>query len=104
MFAIVVEGAKQLRVTAGDTVRIDQLGLEPGAKVTLDRVLLLDTGSDVRVGAPTVDGASVEAEVIREIKGEKTWAFTYRRRKASSKAKKGHRQRYTLVRVTKVNG
>lgn len=104
MYAIVVEGAKQLRVSKGDTVRIDQLGLEPGTKVSLGRVLLVDDGSNVKVGAPTVSGASVQAEVVREIKGEKTWAFTYRRRKAKSKAKKGHRQRYTLVKITSVNG
>ncbi|MCA8940788.1 MAG: 50S ribosomal protein L21, partial [Planctomycetes bacterium] len=100
MYAIVIDGAKQLRVSEGDNVRIDALDLEVGSKVSFDKVLLIGEGESVKIGQPTVAGATVEGEVIREIKDKKTWAFTYRRRKNSSKAKKGHRQRYTLVKIT----
>lgn len=104
MYAIVIDGAKQLRVSEGDNVRIDALDLEVGSKVSFDKVLLIGEGESVKIGQPTVAGATVEGEVIREIKDKKTWAFTYRRRKNSSKAKKGHRQRYTLVKITSVKG
>lgn len=103
MYAIVVDGAKQLRVSEGDKVRIDQLGLNEGDSVSFDKVLLVADGDKITVGAPTVAGAKVEAKVIRELKDEKVWAFTYRRRKHSSKAKRGHRQRHTLVEITKVS-
>lgn len=104
MYAIVVDGAKQLRVSKGDKVRIDKLGLEPGSTVKLDEVLLVGEGESVKVGTPTVSGAAVEGKVIKEIKDKKTYAFTYRRRKANSKSKKGHRQRYTLIEITSVKG
>jgi len=104
MYAIVVDGAKQLRVSKGDMVRIDKLGLEPGSTVKLDKVLLVGDGDKVTVGAPVVKGAEVEGKVVRELKDKKTWAFTYRRRKAGSKSKKGHRQRYTLIEITNVKG
>ncbi|NUQ35566.1 MAG: 50S ribosomal protein L21 [Planctomycetaceae bacterium] len=102
MYAVVVDGAKQLRVAEGDAVRIDQLGLKPGEKVTFDKVLLIGEGEQVKVGTPTVKGAKVEGEVVREIKDDKTYAFTYRRRKASSKGIRGHRQRHTVVKITTV--
>ena len=102
MYAVVIDGAKQLRVKDGDTVRIDRLGLEPGSKVAFDRVLLVGDGEIVKVGTPALSGAKVEGEVVREIKDDKTYAFMYRRRKAQSKRKKGHRQRYTLVKITTV--
>ncbi len=102
MYAIVVDGSKQLRLSEGDQVRIDQLGLNPGDKVTFDKVLMVGGKDQVQVGKPMLEGAKVEAEVLREVKDEKVWAFTYRRRKANSKRKKGHRQRYTLVKVTSV--
>lgn len=102
MYAIVIDGAKQLRVSKGDRVLIDQLELQPGSKVVLDKVLLVGDGDKITVGAPTVAGARVEAEVLREIKDDKVWAFTYRRRKAHSRRKRGHRQRYTLVEIKSV--
>ena len=102
MYAIVIDGAKQLRVSEGDNVHIDQLNLKQGSKVTLDRVLLVGDGDKIKVGAPVVSGAKVEAEVVGEFKGDKTYAFNYRRRKAGSKRKRGHRQRYTVVKVTSI--
>ncbi len=100
MYAIIADGGRQYRVEKGTEFKLDRLGQEPGSKLKLDNVLLVADGDKVTVGAPNVAGASVEAEVIAEVKDEKLIAFTYRRRKANSKRKRGHRQRHTLVKVT----
>ncbi|MGB3554965.1 MAG: 50S ribosomal protein L21 [Jannaschia sp.] len=101
MFAVLKTGGKQYRVAAGDVLRVEKLACEAGEKVQFNDVLMIG-GDDVTVGAPLIDGAAVQADVIDQIKGEKLIHFVKRRRKHSSKRTKGHRQKLTLVRVTEI--
>ncbi|MEM7644736.1 MAG: 50S ribosomal protein L21 [Pseudomonadota bacterium] len=101
MFAVLKTGGKQYRVASGDVLRVEKLAAEAGEKVQFNDVLMLG-GDTVTVGAPTVEGAAVQADVIDQIKGEKLIHFVKRRRKHSSKRTKGHRQQLTLLRVTDI--
>jgi large subunit ribosomal protein L21 len=110
MFAVIKTGGKQYRVAAQDVIKIDKISGEPGEVVQFAEVLLLggnNAGEDgasadaVSVGAPTVQGASVAAEVIEQGRGPKIIAFKKRRRK-NSRRKRGHRQEFTRVRVTDI--
>jgi large subunit ribosomal protein L21 len=104
MYAIIKHGNKSFRAEKGALLQIDLVaGLKKGDKVTLDQVQFVG-GEKPRVGTPTVKGAKVLAEVVTPLrKGEKLIAFKYKRRKGFEK-KKGHRQRYTEVRVVSVEG
>src|SRR4051794_36226771 len=102
MYAIIDEGGRQHKVTAGDTLRIDR---EVGADektVTFDRVLLVAGEGDPRVGAPLVAGATVTADVIGDVKGPKIDIFKYKRRKGYRR-RQGHRQHYTAVKISAIN-
>ena len=101
MYAIIATGGKQYKVAEGDIIRVVKLGVEAGEKVTFDQVLLV-SGDDVKVGAPTVDGASVEADVIDNVKGKKVIVYKYKRETGYHK-KNGHRQQLTAVKITKIN-
>lgn len=101
MFAVIKTGGKQYKVTSGDTLRVEKLVADAGETVQFDEILMIG-GDTVTVGAPFVDGAAVQAEVIDQIKGDKVINFVKRRRKHSSKRTKGHRQKLTLVRVTDI--
>jgi len=101
MFAVFKTGGKQYKVTTGDVLRVEKLAADAGETVQFDEVLMLG-GETTVVGAPRVDGAAVQAEVIDQIKGEKVIHFVRRRRKHSSKRTKGHRQQLTVVRVTDI--
>lgn len=97
-YAVIETGGKQYRVKAGDVIEIERLAGEAGQKVTLDRVLALSNGSDLTVGTPAVAGASVTAEIVGQIRGEKVVNFKKKRRKGYHR-KIGHRQELTRVRV-----
>jgi len=99
--AVLKTGGKQYRVQSGDVLRVEKLAAEAGEKIQFNDVLMLG-GDTVTVGAPLVDGAAVQADVIDQIKGEKLIHFVKRRRKHSSKRTKGHRQKLTLIRVTDI--
>jgi len=101
MFAVLKTGGKQYKVQSGDVLRVEKLAAAAGEKVQFNEVLMLG-GDNTVLGAPLVDGAAVQAEVIDQIKGEKTINFVRRRRKHSSKRTKGHRQQLTLLRVTDI--
>ena len=101
MFAVLKTGGKQYKVQAGDILRVEKLAAIAGDKIQFNEILMLG-GETVTVGAPMVAGAAVQAEVIEQIKGEKTIHFVKRRRKHSSQRTKGHRQHLTLLRVTEV--
>ena len=101
MYAIIATGGKQYKVSEGDKVRVEKLGAEVGEKVVFDQVLLVG-GSDVKVGAPTVNGASVEAEVVANAKAKKVIVYKYKR-KTGYHNKNGHRQQYTEVEIKKIN-
>ncbi len=98
MFAVLKTGGKQYKVQAGDVLRVEKLDAVAREKIQFNDILMVGT----TVGAPMVAGAAVQAEVIDQIKGEKTIHYAKRRRKHSSQRTKGHRQHLTLVRVTEV--
>ncbi|NOE17161.1 50S ribosomal protein L21 [Ruegeria atlantica] len=101
MFAVLKTGGKQYKVQAGDILRVEKLAADAGEKVQFNDVLMLGGDAPV-VGAPFVDGAGVQAEVIEQIKGDKVIKFVKRRRKHSSKRTVGHRQKLTLVKITDI--
>ena len=101
MFAVLKTGGKQYKVQAGDILRVEKLAADAGEKVQFNDVLMLG-GDNTVVGAPFVDGAAVQADVIDQIKGEKLINFVKRRRKHSSKRTVGHRQKLTLVKITDI--
>jgi large subunit ribosomal protein L21 len=100
MFAVIRTGGKQYRVAADDVIKIDKVAGTPGEIVQFGDVLVIG-GTDIALGAPTVAGASVTAEVLEQGRGPKIIAFKKRRRK-NSRRKRGHRQEFTLLRVTEI--
>ena len=103
MYAVFQTGGKQFRAEAGTRLRIPTLDAEIGDSVTFDHVLLAGDGEDqVKVGAPTVDGASVKAEVIRHGRGDKVTIVKFKRRKHHMK-RQGHRQWFTEIKITGIN-
>ena len=105
MYAVIETGGKQYRVEVGTELEVELLDAEPGASITLDRVLLVADGDVSAIGRPVVADAAVEAEVVRRDRGEKVVSFKYRP-KARRRVKKGHRQELTVLRITdvKLNG
>ena len=100
MFAVIKTGGKQYRVAAEDVITIGKVKGEPGEIVQFGEVLVVG-GDDVTLGVPTIAGASVAAEVLEQGRGAKVIAFKKRRRK-NSRRKRGHRQEFTLLRVTEI--
>ena len=100
MFAVIKTGGKQYRVAAEDVLQIDKVKGDPGEIIQFGEVLVLG-GDEVKLGLPTIAGASVAAEVLEQGRGPKIIAFKKRRRK-NSRRKRGHRQEFTLVRVTEI--
>lgn len=101
MYAIVKVGSDQFKVSEGDIIEVDRLAEDIGTKIKLDEVLMVSDGKDVKVGQPTLSGAKIEAEVLQETLGEKVYSFKFRRRKASA-LKKGHRAKFTAIKITKI--
>lgn len=101
MFAVLKTGGKQYHVRAGDVLKIERLAADSGETVQFNEVLMLGGDAPV-VGAPVVTGAAVQAEVLDQIRGEKTIHFVKRRRKHGSQRTKGHRQYLTVVRITDI--
>jgi large subunit ribosomal protein L21 len=100
MYAVIKTGGKQYRVAADDVIQIDKVKGEPGEIVQFGEVLVVG-GDSVQLGNPSVSGASVAAEVIEQGRGPKIIAFKKRRRK-NSRRKRGHRQEFTMVRITEI--
>ena len=102
MFAVIKTGGKQYKVAAEDQITVMLLEGEAGAKVTFGEVLALFNGETSQIGAPTVSGASVVAEIVEQTRGAKVIAFKKRRRK-NSKRKHGHKQDLTIVKIVEIN-
>jgi large subunit ribosomal protein L21 len=100
VYAIIRAGGKQYRVEKGDVVRVERLDGEVGSKVTLGEVLLV-SGDDLKVGSPTIAGASVEGTVVEHDRGAKIRVFKYKKRKHYRRTR-GHRQHVTAVRIDAV--
>ena len=102
MYAVIVTGGKQYKVSEGDTLFVEKLDVAEGESVTFDQVLVTGEGENVTVGAPTVAGASVEAKVVKNGKAKKIYVFKMKRKKNERK-KNGHRQPYSKVEIVKIN-
>ena len=102
MFAIVETSGKQYRVEEGLTITVDRMDAEEGSEITLDRVLLV-SGDDVKIGTPTVDGASVTAKVTGHPRGEKVTTFKYTPRQRHRR-RVGFRHSHTTLEITGIKG
>ena len=103
MKAIIVTGGKQYTVAEGDILFVEKLGVEAEETVKFDQVLAVLDGENTKFGAPVVEGAAVEAKVIKNGKGKKIHVLKYKAKK-NEKKKIGHRQPYTKVQITKIAG
>lgn len=99
MYAIIETGGKQYQVCEGDEIYIEKLDVNADDSVNFDKVIAVGKDSGLVVGAPYVDGAAVEAKVLKNGKAKKVTVFTYKPKKGSSHKKQGHRQPYTKVRI-----
>ena len=101
MYAIIATGGKQYKVSEGDVIRVEKLGVEAGESVVFDQVLVV-SGDDVKVGNPTVENATVSGTVMCEGRAKKVIVYRYKRKTGYHK-KNGHRQAYTQVKIDKIN-
>ncbi|HEX6850886.1 MAG TPA: 50S ribosomal protein L21 [Candidatus Polarisedimenticolaceae bacterium] len=104
MYAVIETGGKQHRVEVGEVVQVERTGAELGAKVVFDRVLMVGDGSAVRVGSPSVEGATVRGTVLELDRAKKVLTYQYRRRQNSSRKRRGHRQDYMAVKIDAIQG
>lgn len=98
MYAVIETGGKQYQVKEGDVLFIEKLAVEADETVTFDKIVALGADDGIKVGTPYVDGAAVEAKVIKNGKAKKITVFTYKPKKGEKK-KQGHRQPYTQVKI-----
>lgn len=103
MYAVFVSGGKQHRVVEGETLKLEKIEVATGGTVEFDQVLMVTKGDDIKIGAPVVAGAKVTAEVVRHGRADKVTIIKFRRRKHSMK-RQGHRQWFTEVKITGING
>lgn len=101
MYAIIATGGKQYKVSEGDIIKVEKLGVEAGETVTFDQVLAV-SNDGMKVGSPFVEGANVTASVLENGKGKKVIVYKYKRKTGYHK-KNGHRQLYTKVKIEKIN-
>lgn len=102
MYAIIATGGKQYKVSEGDVIKVEKLGVEAGSAYTFDQVLVVG-GEETKVGDPVVAGATVEASVVEDGKDKKVIVYKYKRKTGYHK-KNGHRQAFTQVKIEKING
>lgn len=100
MFAVIKTGGKQYKVADDDVIKVERLAGEPGDVIELGEVLMIG-GDTVTVGSPTVAGAKVAAKVVEQSRGSKVIAFKKRRRQ-NSRRKRGHRQEYSVLKITEI--
>lgn len=102
MYAVLETGGKQYRVQVGDEITVEKLGVEADQEVVFDKVLAVGEGSDLKIGSPYVEGASVKGTVVENGKGKKIIVFKYKPKKDYRK-KRGHRQPYTTVKIDSID-
>ena len=102
MYAILETGGKQYKVSEGDVIYVEKLGVEDGTSVTFDKVLAVGEGADLKVGAPYVEGATVAGTVDKTGKQKKVIVYKMKPKKGYSR-KQGHRQPYTKVTISAIN-
>ena len=103
MYAVIESGGKQHRVEEGETLKLEKIEAATGDSVEFDRVLMLGSGEDVKIGTPLVDGGKVTAEVVSHGRHQKVKIIKFNRRKHHRK-QAGHRQWYTEVKITGISG
>jgi len=101
MFAIIKTGGKQYKVQSGDVLCVEKLDVEAGNAVTFDEIIAVGEGEDVKIGTPTVGGASVSAEVVEQFKDKKVIVFKKKRRH-NYRRLKGHRQNLTKIKIGEI--
>jgi len=102
VYAVIKTGGKQYKITEGESFKVEKLAGDAGAAIILDQVLFIGGNGQPKIGKPMLDGATVEAEVVRQAKDRKILVYKKKRRKGYEK-KFGHRQQYTELKVTKIN-
>jgi len=102
MYAVIVTGGKQYRVSQGDKLRVEKLDVEAGKSIDLDQVLMVVDGDDIKIGSPVLDKGKVTAEVKSHGRGAKVEIIKFKRRKHSMK-RQGHRQSYTELEITGIS-
>ena len=100
MYAVIATGGKQYKVSEGDVIRVEKLGVNVGESYTFDQVLIVNDG-EMKIGNPTVEGAVVKASVVSEGRDKKVIVYRYKRKSGYHK-KNGHRQSYTEVKIDKI--
>lgn len=103
MYAVFTTGGKQYKAAPGDVIRVEKLEADKGATVELDRVLMIADGDDFKVGSPIIEGGKVTAEVLDHGRGDKIRIIKMRRRK-NYRRQQGHRQHYTELKITGIEG
>ena len=103
MYAVIVTGGKQYRVSEGDVIKVEKIVADEGASIDLDKVLLIANGEDIKTGAPYIEGGKVSATVESHGRGDKVKIIKFRRRKHHRK-QMGHRQHYTELKITGIAG
>ncbi len=103
MYAVIKTGGKQYKVAAGEKIKIEQIAADVGQEIVIDQVLAVGTGADLQVGTPLVAGANVVATVLAHGRHDKVRIFKMRRRKHYQK-RQGHRQNFTELQISAVNG
>lgn len=102
-YAVIKTGGKQYRVQQGDKLNVERLEADVDSEIQFNEVLLVGEGESVRVGEPTVEGASVTAKVVEQFRGPKEVAFKFKRRKGHHKTK-GYRRAMTRLEITSIAG
>ena len=103
MYAIIETGSKQYKVSEGDVIKVEKLGVEAGSNYEFKNVLAVGSGDDIKVGTPNVSGVSVTASVIGDGKAKKVIVYKYKPKKGFHK-KNGHRQPFTKLKIESING
>ncbi|NLO83026.1 MAG: 50S ribosomal protein L21 [Clostridiales bacterium] len=103
MYAVIKTGGKQYRVYEGDILNVEKLDALEGSTVEFNEVLAISDDNGLRVGTPVLEGAKVEAQVLKHGKDKKIIVFKYKPKK-NYRRKQGHRQPYTQIRITKISG
>ena len=102
MYAVIFCGGKQHKVSEGDVLSVELLDAQAGSDIELDKVLLVSDGTNIKVGAPYLEGAKVTAKVTKQGKAKKIYVFKMKRKK-NERSKKGHRQPYTKITIESIN-
>ena len=103
MYAVIQTGGKQYRVQQGDVIFVEKINAQADEAVTFDEVLLVGNDGETKIGTPVVEGAKVEGKVLAQVKSKKIVVYKYKAKKNERK-KQGHRQPYTKVKITAING